>query len=146
MGIVCSITSGRIGDSNDTKALHEGFDVHERGTELSKSRLGSSSVASTGGLQILLQQVHLRDSFRKFVSTQWNPTAENSDFRNYVQTNPRKISLNCIDFWTDAQDFSFTVPSAYQGYRAYHLYEKYIMHGCSHPVSTPYPISLYTLH
>jgi hypothetical protein len=141
MGAICSVSNDRVGSRSSNDGPKDDSEYNDNGADLSESRIGHSSVASTGGLQILLQQVHLRDSFRKFVSTQWNPSEKNSDFRNYVQTNPRKIALNCIDFWTDAQDFSFMAPSAYQGYRAYHLYEKYIMHGCSHPVR--YEISFF---
>ena len=122
MGAVCST-------SNSTVSLQS----ERRGSD--EESLGIvGTVTSTGGLQILLQQSHLRDSFRKFVSTQWSPSDRNSDFQGYSQTNPRKISLNCVDFWTDAQDFSCMQPSPYQEYRANHIYEKYIMHGCNHPV------------
>jgi hypothetical protein len=97
--------------------------------------------SSTGGLQILLQQQVLRDGFRAFVSLHWIPSQNNADFQHYAQTNPRKVALSCVDFWTDAQDFGCLAASAFHEYRAYHIYEKYIVHGCPHPA----PLSTNTI-
>lgn len=101
----------------------------------------NGAVTSTGGLQILLQQPFLRENFRGFVSSQWIPSDLNNNFASYSQTNPRKIALNCIDFWTDSQDLSSLTASPFHSFRTYHIYEKYIMHGCGYPV----PLSTNTI-
>ncbi len=119
-------SDGRRGSDEDSVTSQEG-------------RVGSGT--STGGLQILLQQPFLRANFRGFVSSQWTPSENNSNFTNYAQTNPRKIALNCIDFWTDAQDLSYLSESSFASFRAYYIYEKYIVHACNHPV----PLSMNTI-
>ena len=94
-----------------------------------------ANVASTAGLQMLLQQQFLRDRFRDFVSVHWIPANDNNDFSGFSSCDPRLIALNCIEFWTDVQDFSFIEHSPFQQYRACYIYEKYIMHGAAHLVS-----------
>lgn len=111
----------------------------ESGRKATKDESGEK-VGSTGGLQILLLQQCLRDNFRGFISSQWIPSENNSDFQYYPQTNPRKVALSCVDFLSDAQDFTSLRPSAFHEYRAYHIYEKYIVHGCMFPV----PLSMNT--
>ena len=84
---------------------------------------------STGGLQILLQQTFLRESFRSFVKTTWVPVFS-SDTTPLYRSSARSWALNCVDFLTDVRDFNLMqVNSGFQSYRAQHIFEKYIMHG-----------------
>ena len=84
---------------------------------------------STGGLQILLQQNFLRESFRSFVKQTWTPTVSSDTMTNF-KNNAQTIALNCIDFLTDVRDYNLmTTNSLFQSYRANHIFEKYIMHG-----------------
>ena len=99
-----------------------------------ESDLGTT-LSSAGGLQLLLEQNELRENLRDFISTQWVPCMSEEEFQKYVQISPRTLALNCIDFWADVQDFLNIRPSLFQLYRAYHLFEKYIVHGASHLVS-----------
>lgn len=83
---------------------------------------------STGGLQILLQQTFLRESFRGFIKQKWMPNV-NSDTNQGFKNSARMYALNCIDFLTDVRDFySIQNNSLFQSYRACHIFEKYIMH------------------
>jgi hypothetical protein len=129
MGGVCSTAPLEIADESSG-------DIYD-----AEGRM-KGQMSSTGGLCILLHQANLRDDFRTFVSTEWVPSEKNSNFKSYSQTNPRKIALNCVDFWTDVQDFTNMKASGFQEYRASHVYEKYIMHGCSHPVRALFCIKL----
>jgi hypothetical protein len=91
---------------------------------------------STGGLQILMQQAFLRESFRSFVKQSWIPALHNE-----AQSNEgvRALALNSLDFLTDVRDFNMMQNnSLFQSYRACHIFEKYIMHGSVQQV-----ISLY---
>ena len=92
-------------------------------------------LSSSGGLQLLLEQNELRENLKDFILTKWVPCMSDEEFQKYVQISPRTLALNCIDFWADVQDFLRIEPSLFQLFRAYHLFEKYIMHGASHLVS-----------
>jgi hypothetical protein len=92
MGSASSAVSNGLNDSNDKS--DDSWD-----NQLEGALKGVGTVTSTGGLQILLQQSHLRNNFRNFISMKWSPSETNNDFKSYSQNNPRKISLNCIDFW-----------------------------------------------
>ena len=94
-----------------------------------------SSLTSTAALQLLLEQEYLRENLRDFVSTQWEPSLSDEDFQKYVQLSPRTLAMNCVDFWTDIQDYSMIKPSLFQSFRANHIYERYVVHGASHLVS-----------
>ena len=94
------------------------------------------SLTSTAGLQLLLEQEYLRENLRDFISTQWTPCLSDDDFQKYVQISPRTLAMNCVDFWTDIQDYAKIKPSLFQSFRAHHIYERYIVHGASHLVST----------
>ncbi len=99
-----------------------------------ESDLGTA-LRSAGGLQLLLEQTELRENLQDFISTKWIPCMSDEEFQKYVQISPRTLALNCIDFWADVQDFLKIEPSLFQLFRAFHLYEKYIVHGASHLVS-----------
>ena len=82
---------------------------------------------STGGLQILMQQAFLRESFRSFVKQNWIPALHNEALNN---EGVRALALNSLDFLTDVRDFNMMQNnSLFQSYRACHIFEKYIMHG-----------------
>lgn len=98
-----------------------------------------SSLTSTAGLQLLLEQEFLRENLRDFISTQWTPNLSDEDFQKYVQISPRTLAMNCVDFWTDIQDYAKIKPSLFQSFRAHHIYERYIVHGASHLVSLVAP-------
>jgi len=84
---------------------------------------------STGGLQILLQQTFLRESFRSFVKNTW-VVVFSADTTPLFRNNARQWALNCVDFLTDVRDFNLMHNnSIFQCYRAHHIFEKYIMHG-----------------
>ena len=102
-----------------------------------------ANVASTAGLQMLLQQQFLRERFRDFVSAHWVPANDNNDFSSFSACDPRLIALNCIEFWTDVQDFSFIEHSPFQQYRACYIYEKYIMHGAANLVRIKSHMSIF---
>jgi hypothetical protein len=83
---------------------------------------------------MLLEQEYLRESLRDFISTQWKPSISDDDFQKYVQISPSTLAMNCIDFWTDVQDFTAIESSLFQSFRACHIFERYIVHGASHLV------------
>jgi len=84
---------------------------------------------TTGGLQIVMRNDFLRQAFRSFVKTTWNPVFS-ADTSAAFRNNARSWALNCIDFLTDVRDFSLLRHnSVFQSYRALHIFEKYIAHG-----------------
>jgi hypothetical protein len=91
---------------------------------------------STGGLQILLQQTFLRESFRGFVKQTWVPALQQE---SQSSEGVRSLALNSLDFLTDVRDFNMMQNnSLFQSYRAGHIFEKYIMHGAAQQVSSPF--------
>jgi hypothetical protein len=81
------------------------------------------NLESTGGLQMILQQPVLRRKLRSFINDNWTPQG------GQHQESARTIACNCLDFWTDAKDFSKLKASPFRSYRAAYLFEKYLMHG-----------------
>ncbi len=117
---VSRLTNGAHSDSND---------------ESKRNLEDKASLTSTAGLQLLLEQGYLRENLRDFISTQWTPSLSDEDFQKYVQISPRTLAMNCVDFWTDIQDYVTIKPSVFQSFRAHHIYERYVVHGASHLVS-----------
>ncbi|KAJ1385959.1 hypothetical protein B484DRAFT_12431, partial [Ochromonadaceae sp. CCMP2298] len=119
-GTSVSFTNGKSGKS---KALSP------TPSPLSSRRI---NLESTGGLQMILQQPVLRRKLRSFINDEWTPQG------GQHQESARTIACNCLDFWTDAKDFSKLRASPFRSYRAAYLFEKYLMHGAARqvPVST----------
>lgn len=90
-------------------------------------------VASTGALEVLLQQPNLRQRFRDFIINYWVPAIK-SESSIYFKSNARSIALNCLDFWVDSRDFSKLGKSSFQIYRACYIFEKYVMYGAGQHV------------
>ena len=83
--------------------------------------LRNFSLPSTGGLQIILQTVFLRESLRKFVSQSWVPVVLPQAKKNNSPSNTAKsiasalnenkskmqemrdLALNSIDFWVNTE-------------------------------------------
>ena len=127
MGVCASSRVAAVSDSATSNRL----------TDNGTSTHIMSDVPSSGGLQILLLQEYLRRSFRDFISLSWTPSLCEDEINKYIQISPRTLGLNCVDFWTDVQDYISIRSGHFQFYRASHIYEKYIMHGASHAIPIP---------
>jgi hypothetical protein len=85
------------------------------------------ALQSTGGLQFLLQQTHLRNHFRGFVVTTWVPKGQESS--SYFRSTVRVLAINCLNFWVDVWDYIKLKTSSFRTYRATVIFERYLMHG-----------------
>lgn len=137
MGAICSCGAALVADANAAGSKKQ--------KPLSDDERTPTGIPSTGGLQILLQQSFLRESFRSFVKQTWSPLLSN-DSTPYFRSHARTLALNCIDFLTDVRDLHLMHNnSLFQSYRACHIFEKYLMHGATQQVPhTSSPLSTFT--
>ena len=93
-----------------------------------EQEINALPMPTTSGLILVLQRSSFRLKFCQYVENHWLPTDSDSVV---CPAEARKSPMNCIEFWTDVLDFKTIIPSSFQRYRAFCIFEKYIMHGAA---------------
>ena len=78
----------------------------------------------------MLRQSQLRAKITQFVTLKWEPTL----VLGYSKDQIKKLALNNVNFCCDVADFGQIPQSYFQYIRAYHIYEKYVIHGALNQV------------
>lgn len=78
----------------------------------------------------MLRQSQLRTKICQFVNVKWEPTL----VLGYSKDQIKKVAINNIYFCCDVADFGSIPQSYFQYIRAYHIYEKYVIHGALNQV------------
>ncbi len=78
----------------------------------------------------MLRQSQLRTKIIQFVTLKWEPAL----VLGYSKDQIKKLAINNINFCCDVADFGLIPQSYFQYIRAYHIYEKYVIHGALNQV------------
>ena len=77
-------------------------------------------------LQVVMRSSSLLKKLAAYITDGWEPNVSNSP---HSKAHMKMVGLNCVEFISDVSDFKAIPPCAFHTYRAYYIYEKFIIHG-----------------
>ena len=87
---------------------------------------GGADEGPRRSLQVILRSPLLVKRLVAYISDGWEPNVSNSP---HSKAHMKMVGLNCVEFISDVNDFKMIPPSSFHSYRAYYIYEKFILHG-----------------